>query len=108
MSNAGRWECPGGKVEAGETDAIALARELHEELTIAVCVGEHLMDVVVPHNGGTLRLVFYVCALPHGEPALTEHDAVRWCTADELLTLKWQTADEPAVEPIRRLLSVDD
>jgi 8-oxo-dGTP diphosphatase len=107
MSSAGRWECPGGKVEAGETDGAALARELHEELTVTVTVAEHLMDVVVPHNQGTLRLVFYVCALPTGEPVLTEHDAVRWCTADDLLTLKWQTADEPAVESIRRLLSED-
>lgn len=107
MSNPGRWECPGGKVEAGETDEAALARELHEELAIEVTVGPHLMDAVAPLGARTLRLVFYVCELPYGDPVLSEHDAVCWCNADELLTLKWQTADEPAVEPIRRLLSED-
>jgi len=33
---AGRWELPGGKVDDGETDAAALARELAEELGITV------------------------------------------------------------------------
>src|SRR6202035_2726013 len=39
---AGRWELPGGKVAAGETEAEALARELAEELGAVVAVGARL------------------------------------------------------------------
>ena len=41
---AGRWELPGGKVAAGETEPVALARELAEELGIEVAVGQRLGD----------------------------------------------------------------
>src|SRR5512137_1178428 len=37
------WEFPGGRVEPGETDEAALARELEEELDICVRVGERVV-----------------------------------------------------------------
>ena len=40
---AGRWECPGGKRNAGESAFDALRRELHEELAVEVDAAEPLI-----------------------------------------------------------------
>ena len=88
---AGRWELPGGKVAAGETEAEALVRELREELGADVTVGARLGDDVtigealilraylVTHTGGTLH--------PH------DHHDLRWVSAAELADLPWVPAD---------------
>lgn len=46
---AGRWEFPGGKVEAGESASAALVREIAEELGCTIEVDAWLAGVV-PHR----------------------------------------------------------
>ena len=45
VHQGGKWEFPGGKVEADELAESALLRELSEEVGIVVTASEHLMDV---------------------------------------------------------------
>lgn len=100
MSQAGLWELPGGKVEPEETDRDALARELSEELGITVRVGEFLAESEHPYPGKIVRLVAYACHIESGTPAVTEHAALRWVSAEQLDTLTWAPADRPLLAAV--------
>ncbi|UVO11204.1 (deoxy)nucleoside triphosphate pyrophosphohydrolase [Mycobacterium sp. SVM_VP21] len=91
---AGRWELPGGKVMAGESESAALARELGEELGLdadAITVGERLGADVVLNPDMTLRA--YLVSLTNGEPHPHDHQALRWVTAVQLADVDWVPAD---------------
>jgi 8-oxo-dGTP diphosphatase len=102
---AGRWEFPGGKVEPGETDQEALARECDEELGVRVEVGERVgPDVPLAHGRAVLR-VFRVSLLDGGVPQALEHSAMRWLAPDELNSVPWLPADRPIVRELRDKLA---
>jgi 8-oxo-dGTP diphosphatase len=102
---AGRWEFPGGKVEPGEDEPSALARECLEELGVRVRVGERVgVDVPLGHGRSVLRV--YVASLHDGDqPRLIEHQAMRWLAADELSDVAWLPADAPIVAALPALLN---
>jgi 8-oxo-dGTP diphosphatase len=100
---AGWWEFPGGKVEPGETDAEALVRECREELRCEVAVGSRLGEVPVADGRAVLRV--YLAAVVRGVPHPLEHAALRWLAAAELGGVAWLPADEPLLEPLRRVLA---
>ena len=103
---AGRWEFPGGRVEAGEDERAALARECREELTADVVVGERLGPDLVLVNGWVLRLYLAELA-PGAQPVAVEHRAIRWVSADELGDLDWLDADRIVLPIVVEALAVE-
>jgi 8-oxo-dGTP diphosphatase len=99
---AGRWELPGGKVDAGEDDAGALARECREELGVDIDVGPQVGPEISIASGLTMRT--YACTLPVGEPVPLEHRALRWLTEAELADVDWLDADQPLLPYLAALL----
>jgi 8-oxo-dGTP diphosphatase len=90
---AGRWELPGGQVEAGESEAAALHRECREELGVSILVHRRLGPDLPVGSARVLRV--YVSGLAPGsaEPSAHEHSELRWVGSGELAELDWLDAD---------------
>lgn len=95
------WEFPGGKRHAGETRLAALARELDEELGIAILRAVPLLSV--PHDYATrrVRLDVFVVDRWQGMPQGREGQEIRWVAADALDTLAFPAANLPIVNAAR-------
>ena len=81
---AGYWEFPGGKVEAGESFADALVRELQEELGITVTAMTPWMTrhFVYPHARVEIR--FFRVTAWEGELHPHEHTDTAWLDTREM------------------------
>lgn len=94
----GMWEFAGGKVEPGETQVEALARELREELEIDTSprcyIASHRREI-------SARLIhLHAWWVPHfsGEPIARYHSQLRWCSPQEAFSFNLAPADIPLLE----------
>lgn len=94
-SYEGLWEFPGGKVEPGEDDRAALAREIEEELGVAVTVTEHVA------TGSDERIELHCYRVRFaGEPQALEHSELAWFPLGQLASLDVPPADVPAIQAL--------
>ena len=88
-----KWEFPGGKLEAGESETECLAREIREELNVEILVGDPLPVTDRDDGWRTIQLVPFVCQLVTDQILLTEHEQILWLGPEELPPLDWAEAD---------------
>ena len=96
------WEFPGGKMEVEETPKEALAREIREELSAEINVGELLTTVEYDYPAFHLKMHCYLCSLIGEALHLNEHEAARWLTKNELDSVKWLPADLGVIELLKK------
>lgn len=99
----GLWEFPGGKVEAGESLVLALARELKEELGIEVGSSRPLLEV--HHDYGDKSVVLDVhlvgdyCGIARG----LEGQPLAWVAPEDLADYAFPAANRPIIAAIEAL-----
>lgn len=97
---AGMWEFPGGRVEDGEEDHDALAREMNERLNAEVTVGELISFVSWPYEKYTVDLYLYECALQTDELTCQAVADYKWATSDEFDGFQFTPADEASMNAL--------
>jgi len=102
---AGLWEFPGGKVEAGETQPQALIRELQEEMAIDVQVEAWVASHDTPQAARVIRLHAWRVSAFQGDITLRCHSEYVWVTPQQAFSYALAPADIPLLEAYCATLS---
>lgn len=101
---SGYWEFPGGKLEDGETPREAAVREVREELSTEVELGELISQIEYDYPDFHLTMYCYFADIVSGDPVLNEHDEARWLKREELDSVRWLPADSDVILRLKQLM----
>jgi 8-oxo-dGTP diphosphatase len=98
---AGRWEFPGGKVGAAETEEQALIRELYEEIGVTVTRCRHFMRLSHEYDDRIVELSLWLVEAFSGEPAGLDGQQLKWVAVERLAEEDILEADAPFVRGLQ-------
>ena len=97
----GKWEFPGGKVEARESPEQALHRELKEEIAIQITHTEPLMTIAHDYGDKQVKLIVFIVDGFKGEPVGNEGQPGKWLSIDTLDASAFPAANVAIIEALQ-------
>jgi len=97
---ANKYEFPGGKNEAKESEEAALKREIMEELDMEISISEKFLSVNHFYDDFEILMHSYICSCKDTKFKLNEHIDFKWLKINELSSLIWADADIPIVKKL--------
>ena len=91
----GKWEFPGGKVEANESEEAAIEREIKEEFELTVKAKRFLINNICEYPEKKIDLRLYECEYLSGEFCLHDHFEYKWVELTKLIDFDLAPADVP-------------
>ena len=100
-----KYECPGGKIEQGETTEAALVRELQEELhkTVKVAPEQLFTEVTHQYEDFAVHVCFYLCPVKDRTLKDSEHMTITWTWPQDIEKLDWVDADKEIVKKVAEI-----
>ena len=103
---AGRWEFPGGKIDSGESELQALARELTEELGVTLISAERMLELTHDYPERRVELSMWHVTAYEGEPMSLDGQALKWVKPADLASEDLLEADRPIVAALLDLVAM--
>lgn len=101
LHQGGKWEFPGGKLEAGETPLQGLTRELHEEIGIEVQSAQPLIRISHDYPDKSVLLDVWRVTAFSGAPHGKEGQQVQWVPRHALHEFEFPAANVPIVTAVQ-------
>ena len=92
-NSQGIWEFPGGKVEENETFTSALIREIKEELSLNIKVGNMIATIDLNKTDKNIYVHYYYAIILSGQISLNVHSEFKWVPHAQLKNFAYIDGD---------------